>query len=272
MEEHFFFTNEGERIFGVLHRPTKKSRRGFVFCHPFAEERQEAHRVLVNLARLIAKNGFYVLRFDYRGTGDSEGDFGDYDLHAWLSDISKAIEILREKTGVEQVGLLGLRLGATFALLTANKIESVGFLVLWAPILNVKAYLHQFLRGNLAFQMATYRKIKVTREELVNQLLEGKKVNVEGYSLSWKFYTQAIQIDALKDCPTGKLPTLVAEVSGAQIQSDSLPQKLVESPSVHPKSKHFSVDEEPFWLERRCYIPRSEILFEKTIEWVKTVT
>ncbi len=272
MEEHFFFANEGERVFGVLHHPREESRRGMVFCHPFAEERQEAHRVSVNFARRVAENGFFVLRFDYRGTGDSDGEFGDYDFRARIKDVLKAIEILREKTGVEKLGLLGLRLGAAFAVLAAKEAEDVRFLVSWAPVLNVKNYLHQFLRANLAMQMAIYKEIRVTREELINQLLEGKKVNVQGYDLSEEFYRQAIEIDPLKDYSADGRPCLIMQISGVQTKSDPLLQRLVESGPGHPKSECCFVDEEPFWLEKRYYIPSSGVVFEKTLEWVKSVT
>lgn len=270
MEEHFFFDNEGEQVFGVLHRPLQKSRRGMVFCYPFAEERQEAHRVLVNFARLSAEKGFFVLRFDYRGTGDSCGEFEDYGLDARIQDISRAIEILREKAGVEEVGLLGLRLGATFAALAARKARDVRFLIMWVPIPNVAAYLHQFLRGNLALQMATDKKITVTREELVNQLREGKEVNVQGYHLSGKFYTDAIETDPLRCHPSAEYPTLVVRVE-TRANPDPLLHKLIETGLEHPNSEHCVVNEEPFWLEKKYYIPDSGVFFEKTLKWMESI-
>lgn len=271
MEEHFFFENEGVRIFGVLHHPQAKSDGGLVFCYPFAEERQEAHRVLVNFARNLAQGGFSVLRFDYRGTGDSEGDFGDYDFHSRIKDILRAIEVIKEKTAVRKLGLFGLRLGATLAILAAKEVGEVHFMVLWEPILNIKAYLHQFLRKNLAIQLATYKEIKVTREELINQLLKGEKVNVEGYWLSGGFYTQAIEVDPLRDYPLDGRPSLIIQISKTQSISDPLQQKLLENALKHPKSEYCPVDEEPFWVEKKYYIPDSNPLFEKTIEWVRSI-
>ena len=45
----------------------------FVFCHPLTEEKLWTHRVFVTFARELAAAGHTVLRFDYRGNGDSDG-------------------------------------------------------------------------------------------------------------------------------------------------------------------------------------------------------
>lgn len=271
MEEHFFFENNGERIFGVLYRPSEELQTGMVFCHPFAEERQEAHRVLVSSARRLADAGYAVLRFDYRGTGDSDGEFGDYGVNDRLSDIFKAMEVLKEKTGVRKVGLLGLRLGATLAILVAKEKSDVKFLVLWAPIVSPKAYLHQFLRANLVVQMAAYKAIKTTRDELIRQLLEGKSVNVEGYYLSGKFYKEAIQVDLLRNCTIVSVCGLVIQVSGEETAPDPLLVKLAEDGLKHPKSEYCRIDEELFWLEKKYYVPDSKSLFDKTLQWIRSM-
>lgn len=242
-----------------------------MFCYPFAEERQEAHRVLVNFARILAENGFSVLRFDYRGTGDSHGEFVDYDLSTRTEDVLRAIEILKGRTGLKRVALFGLRFGAAIALLAAKNLREVELLILWAPVLNLKAYLHQFLRGHLAMQMVTEKKIAVTRGELINQLLEGNEVNVQGYRLSGEFYADAIQIDPLKGYRCGEYPILVVDIE-TKGETDPLLRKLIGNDMAHRKSECCVVSEEPFWLEKKCYIPDSEVFFRTTLEWMNSIT
>jgi exosortase A-associated hydrolase 2 len=267
-EESFFFNHEGAQVFGVLDSPPTESRKGLVFCYPFAEERQESHRVMVNLSRYLAENGSHVLRFDPRGTGDSGGEFGDYDLRNWISDILKAVQVLRTKTGVEKIGLLGLRFGATCAILAANQSSDVDFLVLLNPIVNAKAYFHAFLRGNLAFQMATYKEIRTNREALIAQLLGGGKVNVEGYHLSGDMYTQALKVDPLEELPAQMRPSLIVDIAKEEGKTDPLVAALAEKASIDPRSHYVTVVDEPFWLERRYYVPDSEALKEKVREWI----
>ena len=67
-ETPFFFSNQGQNLFGVLHEPCTDGRQtGFLLCYPFAEEKLWVHRVYVNFARELARRGYPVLRFDYMG-------------------------------------------------------------------------------------------------------------------------------------------------------------------------------------------------------------
>jgi alpha/beta superfamily hydrolase len=98
IETPFFFQGNGYRLFGVFHEASgPKKKEGFVFCAPFAEEKLWTHRVFVNFARLLAEKGYPVLRFDYMGNGDSEGDFEESSLETMLSDTECATIMLREK-------------------------------------------------------------------------------------------------------------------------------------------------------------------------------
>src|SRR6185295_18973817 len=109
-------------LFGRLHRSTDASTPiGLVICNPFGYEAICAHRSLQHFARAAAENGFPALRFDYDGTGDSAGgDLDDDRLSAWIESITAAVAHIRAATGVQQVVLLGARLGATLALLAAE--------------------------------------------------------------------------------------------------------------------------------------------------------
>ncbi|MBT8350241.1 MAG: alpha/beta hydrolase, partial [Deltaproteobacteria bacterium] len=106
-ETPFFFPNESYNLFGVLHEPENTPKpQGFVFCHPFAEEKLWTHRVFVNFARELAQKGYTVLRFDYMGHGDSEGGFQDSTIETRLFDIKCAIKTLSENiSSPERIGL-----------------------------------------------------------------------------------------------------------------------------------------------------------------------
>jgi alpha/beta superfamily hydrolase len=62
-------------LYGVHHAPQAAPQRtGIVLCYPFGQEYMRAHRACRQLAMLLAKKGYHVLRFDYSGTGNSSGD------------------------------------------------------------------------------------------------------------------------------------------------------------------------------------------------------
>jgi len=68
------WTCGSNRLYGILHRPERENSRGIVIVHGRPAYRIGVHRLYVQLARCWAAEGFPVLRFDYRGAGDCEGD------------------------------------------------------------------------------------------------------------------------------------------------------------------------------------------------------
>ena len=141
---HLFFGDSSEPLFGSYHPPASAvaRRRAVVLCSPFGEEAIRAHRLYRVLATQLARAGFHVLRFDYRGTGDSFGDERSARLGAWLTDVEVASREALDTAGVASVAWVGLRLGATLAALKASTgAEGLSQLVLWDPVVEGAPYL-----------------------------------------------------------------------------------------------------------------------------------
>jgi pimeloyl-ACP methyl ester carboxylesterase len=128
--------------FGWLH--AADGRHGVVLCNPFGYDALCTHRGWRRLAERIAARGMPVLRFDYPGAGDSLGDEEDPGrVDAWIDSIAAAVRHLRERTGVQQVSLCGLRLGATLAALAGERIGDIDGLVLLSPALSGRNYVRE---------------------------------------------------------------------------------------------------------------------------------
>ncbi|HKE49019.1 MAG TPA: alpha/beta fold hydrolase [Rhodanobacteraceae bacterium] len=152
----FFFGNSDRQLYGVYHAAQSGPGRpiGVVLCSPFGAEAIRAHRILRVLAERLARAGAHVLRFDYRGTGDSAGDGSDVDLEQWQGDIASADAELRDMSGVTRVIWIGLRLGASLAMLAARKPPAgLAGLVLWEPVVRGKDYLAELDRMHHAFMI-----------------------------------------------------------------------------------------------------------------------
>jgi pimeloyl-ACP methyl ester carboxylesterase len=136
----FFGTSESP-IYGVLHQAQEdRKQRGVVLCPPFGQEYMRSHRAFRQLAFLLERKGFDVLRFDYRGTGDSSGDPTDFTAEDWIQDIASAAEELREACGVSNISIVGLRLGALLAAAACSGLSGINQLVLWDPVLSGVEY------------------------------------------------------------------------------------------------------------------------------------
>jgi uncharacterized protein len=137
IREAITLENNGEKIFGILHRPLHSHHvPGIVICPGFAGNKCGKFRMFVTLAKELAKQGIAVLRFDYRGSGDSEGEFNDITLEGKTIDTIKCLDFLANHQQIDpsRLGLLGRSLGGAIAVLTARRYQGIKSLALWAPV------------------------------------------------------------------------------------------------------------------------------------------
>lgn len=129
--------NEGRKIFGVIHRPIREGKgAAVVICPGFAGNKCGKFRMLVTIAQELAKNGLTVLRFDYRGSGDSEGEFSDMTLEGEVSDTLCALSFLSNDSKIDSkcIGILGRSLGGAVAILAASRFKDIKSIALLAPV------------------------------------------------------------------------------------------------------------------------------------------
>jgi len=126
------FEIEGESAVGVLHEAAHPGTLGVVIVTGGPQYRAGSHRQFVRLSRDIAAAGCDVLRFDYRGMGDSEGERRSFESIS--VDLRCAIdELIRRRSRIQRIALLGLCDGATAALMYAPSDTRVQGLLLFNP-------------------------------------------------------------------------------------------------------------------------------------------
>jgi pimeloyl-ACP methyl ester carboxylesterase len=88
------------------------------------------HRLLFDIAQVLADSGIPVARYDLRGCGQSDGHFEGTDFGVLLGDVQRIMDWHRETDGVTQFLLGGICLGAKLALWTALDAPRVRHVVL----------------------------------------------------------------------------------------------------------------------------------------------
>ena len=165
MIEPLYFGKEPKLLFGIYYPPRHNNNidAAIVFCSPIGQEYMRSHRTFLHLVKTLALNGLHVLKFDYYGCGDSAGKCEEGNIDQWILDILEAIDELKEGSGAKQLYLIGLRLGATLALLASNRRSDVDGIVLWEPIVSGINYIdelrkthHQWLNGSFSKNMSKH--------------------------------------------------------------------------------------------------------------------
>lgn len=138
----------GQQIFGILHLPQGADEGGktrypaALLCHGFGGNKSGRFRLFVRLATRLAEAGIATLRFDFRGAGDSEGDFADTTISGLSDDVRCALKWLQEHPQIDpkRIGIVGRSLGGMIAVLCAAE-TPISSIVLWAPVFDAKPWI-----------------------------------------------------------------------------------------------------------------------------------
>ncbi len=119
-------------------------RRGVVIAGSHGFEDLCSRRFLAMMARRISACGLPVLQFDYPGWGNALGDHATPDLLSkWETSLDEAVETLKDKGDVDDVIVIGFRLGALLAWSAAARRDDISALGLLAPPNSGRAYLRE---------------------------------------------------------------------------------------------------------------------------------
>lgn len=118
------FTNiEEQELVGRLELPIDQHPHNFaIFAHCFTCNKNLS--AVKNISRQLTANGFGVLRFDFTGLGESDGDFENTNFSGNVEDLISASNYLKENYNAPTL-LIGHSLGGAAAIFAASKIESV---------------------------------------------------------------------------------------------------------------------------------------------------
>jgi exosortase A-associated hydrolase 2 len=273
-EHAFFFTNSvGLRLYGVVHAAAARPAGdiGIVFCDPLSEEKDHCQRPLVDLARLLAREGYPTLRFDAAGCGDSEGELVTATLQSLLQDVRAAVTELLRRSDVRRIVLIGVRLGALLAQLAAEADPRICGLVLVAPVVSGRDYWNGLLRSQ---QMACLtRGIKAPRlEESRRILAESGRLEIKGEYFGRDLVEELAIID-LRTRPTPfRGPQLIVgsvdEPPNAGTTESLVAAARTAGSEVTSPGERVGV----FWSSKALYAGyRPSSLYDATLAWCRGI-
>jgi alpha-beta hydrolase superfamily lysophospholipase len=129
--EKVTFQSEGQRVSGILHLPEVWSRGCVIASHGLLSSKDSEKYIA--FGERISKEGIAMLRFDFRGIGESEGRIEDDTVSRRISDLGSAIDVVKSRPDLgNHVGLLGSSLGGYLSLIKASMEREVRAVVIWA--------------------------------------------------------------------------------------------------------------------------------------------
>lgn len=138
MQEYVEVIRDGITLRGMLHIPEGIIGKvpGVVIYHGFTGNRIEKRCLFVKLSRALERAGIANVRFDFYGSGESDGEFEDMTPETELKDAKTILDYMRSLDFVDKgrVGICGFSYGGYIGGITAGDNEDiVKSLCLWAP-------------------------------------------------------------------------------------------------------------------------------------------
>lgn len=117
--ERLFIDGPAGRLQAILELPAEQEPVGnAVVCHPHPQHGGTMHnKVAHTLARAFVRSGYAALRFNFRGTEQSDGDYDDGDGE--LDDALAAIAWMRSRDATSPFWIAGFSFGAAIAVKAA---------------------------------------------------------------------------------------------------------------------------------------------------------
>ncbi|AKI97458.1 hypothetical protein IX53_06085 [Kosmotoga pacifica] len=175
----FFIGEEGKRLFGIIQKPEGEGKFPLViFSHGFTGSHLEPHFIFRRAADALCENGIVSVRFDFFGSGNSDGEFEEMTLDTELADLERIYNYVLSLPYVAKgrIGFLGFSMGGVITAMFSGKHPEIPCAVcLWAPaILNKEIFVFQ-------------------REKMNKDFDKRGLLDIGGLYISEKFYKSVVQ-------------------------------------------------------------------------------
>lgn len=194
LEIPYSFESAGIKLSGFVHIPSNFNPPVTILLHGFTGSKVEAGRLFVRLARKLCNMGICVIRFDYRGHGDSPLSFEEFRMSWAIEDSENVLSHIVNrglegfKVDNDKVGLIGLSMGGFIAAyLAAYNPKDVSALCLLSPAIDFS-------------EIITERIARLAKDDFVY---------LGSMRMRWKAFVDMRKYNAMEFAERIRAPTLI---------------------------------------------------------------
>jgi len=250
MEKYIELDTGKGKLRGMIHLPgTDGKYPGVILYHGFSGDRMEPGFMFVRFSRLLAENGIASIRFDFLGSGESDGSFTDMTFSREADQASLIMDYFRNLDNIDEnrIILLGLSMGGALAGYLAGKRSSeLKGLVLWAPA------------GEMRF-LIEKREEGIERGEITGDIMD-----ISGLRLGEDFVEDARTLNVFEQTAGYKGEVLIVHGTGDTVVPLAVSEGYLKL--FGERAKLVLVDGADHTFQG---IPWIEKLFDKTITFIK---
>lgn len=192
--EEVSFKSEGQKISGILHLPEREHPPCVIASHGLQSSKNSEKYIA--LGERLAGEGMAMLRFDFRGVGESEGRMEDDTVSRRIVDLGSAIGFVRSHPGVgNRIGLVGSSLGGYVTLIRGSMEKKISAIVIWATPFHLddlgskKGSEEHPLPGEAFFKDLPKHRLLPLLQKVSNCLLiHGEKDEVVPVDQAWEIF------------------------------------------------------------------------------------
>jgi pimeloyl-ACP methyl ester carboxylesterase len=191
-EDAGYFEVSDAHLYTVLHHVEDPVAR-VLLVGPLASERHFSYYPWVRWARYLAARQIEVLRYDYRGVGESTGTFEEMTFASWAEDVEVLGHWLAGRPPGVPLILHGLEVGGILAAMAFQQGKSDA-LLMWSPPADAnKALVSSLLRWAGLEQLYESTENRRSAGEYIRLLEQGASIEVAGYRWSSNLWHEALR-------------------------------------------------------------------------------
>jgi alpha/beta superfamily hydrolase len=185
------FLGTTDRIYAFDYLPADAKRLGIVMCPAILGDFASNYRREVVGARSLASRGFPVIRFHYRGAGNSDGDLSEISFDTMVEDALAAAAALERSGGVSDIAFLGTRFGSLVAA-AASRTREAGAVAFWEPMSDARSYFREMNRTRMMHDVSDGQRQGSSFDDLAADLQANGYADLLGYTLGRRLFESTL--------------------------------------------------------------------------------